>query len=163
MEPTVQEMADFLVNAAKGKGKGKESKGGIKGLELLRFKISDRHDPGLWIRAAFTSFYDHLDAHLTAADKAELHFGAMFVEHLLCKISRYQSIFLKDPLAGTVTLVSLGEIAQQKQGSGWVSGANALDCTKFPIPLNVNRDELKASIVRVEVCNLYAFYETLIY
>jgi hypothetical protein len=79
-------------------------------------------------------------------DKAELHFGAMFVEHLLCKISRYQSIFLKDPLAGTVTLVSLGEIAQQKQGSGWVSGANTLDCTKFPIPLNANRDELKASL-----------------
>jgi hypothetical protein len=148
--PTKYEMPEFLSKASKSGGKGKEEKGGIRGLEILGFGISNRKNRKKWIYAGFISFYDHLDAHLSEADKVELHFGAIFVEHLLCKISRFDSIFRNDPNT-SLTLESLGQIAQDNQGESWVQGANARNWMRFPIPLTPDRDELIASIAAVTV------------
>jgi hypothetical protein len=51
----------------------------MKGLELFGFRLSDRKNRGPWIKAAFIAFYDHLDSHLTDADKAELHLEQCFL------------------------------------------------------------------------------------
>jgi hypothetical protein len=149
--PTKFEMAEFLANASKSK-RGEE-KGGIRGLELLGFNLSTRKDRRRWIYAAFISFYDHLDTYLSDTDKVELHFGAMFVEHLLCKIARYDSIFRNDKNTKTVTLESLANDANKDHGGSWVRGANMSNHHKFPIPLRPNHEELRGSIEIVLVSN----------
>jgi hypothetical protein len=127
----------------------------MKGLELFGFRLSDRKNRGPWIKAAFIAFYDHLDSHLTDADKAELHFGAMFSEHLLCKTGRFESIFHNNKNTKCVILDSLGRAAENEQGQSWVKGANTTNHMEFPIPLSVNCDELKASIETVMVRCMY--------
>lgn len=137
-EPTSSEMADFLCSM---KSKSGDEKGGYKGLELLGFTLSGRASPGPWIRAAFLAFYDHLDTHLSSEDKDELHFGAMFVEHLLCKIARYSGTFKQ--LARNISLSTLGKEAI------WQEGAHDTHIDmKFPIPLGAEVTELKASIMK---------------
>ncbi|KDQ50666.1 hypothetical protein JAAARDRAFT_141611, partial [Jaapia argillacea MUCL 33604] len=41
------------------------------------------------ITTAFRVVYDHLNTYLTKDDQQELGFDVIFVEHTLCKVSRY--------------------------------------------------------------------------
>lgn len=148
LEPTASEMADFLIQLAAQKAR---DLGGIKGLEVLGFSLSNRQHPEIWIRAAFLAFYDHLDLHLSDTDKKELHFGAMFVEHLLCKISRFHGILARDKLMKEKTLVSMGAVEEQAQGDTWFKGCNTKDYELFPIPLAPDADELNKSLSKVMV------------
>jgi len=69
----------------------------ICGLQQLGFNLSweakgKKNEIWLpWIKSAFQCIYDHLDMHLTDLDKKELRFGVIFVEHLLCKVGRWES------------------------------------------------------------------------
>lgn len=107
LEPTEYEMADALVNLKAGAG---EDKGACKGLGLLGFNIK-RNKSAQWVRAAFLAFYRHLDTQLSSLHKTFLHFGAIFVEHLLCKISRFDGIFHRDETSKGVDLTSIGQRA----------------------------------------------------
>lgn len=147
-EPTAEEMGDFLAQVGGGQppkkrktqskassqGTASTDKGGFKGLLLLGYRLTQRQNVGPWIKAAFLSFYHHLDKHLSVADKAELHFGAMFAEHLLCKVSRFQSLFVNDAGAREVTLETLGQAALN---TGWDDS---------PLPLQGDRDDVKRAI-----------------
>lgn len=161
MEPTPEEMADFLAQVGgggppkkrktstrrkkSGDEEGGDDKGGFKGLLLLGYQLKQRQTVGPWIKAAFLSFYHHLDKHLSDADKEELHFGAMFVEHLLCKISRFQSMFVNDAGARNVSLETIGRDALRK----------GFDNT--PIPLEGDRDDVKRAIDSILVSFSFIF------
>ncbi|KAI0042409.1 hypothetical protein FA95DRAFT_1477574, partial [Auriscalpium vulgare] len=62
--------------------------GAFAGLHALGFNVVEK-DGHAWVQAAFKCVYDHLNNHLTQEQKAELHFGVIFVEHILCKIVRW--------------------------------------------------------------------------
>jgi hypothetical protein len=64
--------------------------GAFDGLQLLGFQIKNR--PWKWIAAALEVLDEHLQKKLTNEDRDDLHFGTVFIEHLLCKVSRYESI-----------------------------------------------------------------------
>jgi len=126
--------------------------GAFAGLQQLGFNLSweakgKKNEIWLpWIKSAFQCIYDHLDMHLTDLDKKELRFGVIFVEHLLCKVGRWESRFRKN---STMSLASIGQDAQQSSLT-WVPGANVMDNTgqAFPIPLTSSLDEVAASIQR---------------
>ena len=126
--------------------------GAFAGLQQLGFNLSweakgKKNEIWLpWIKSAFQCIYDHLDMHLTDLDKKELRFGVIFVEHLLCKVGRWESRFRKN---STMSLASIGQDAQQSLLT-WVPGANVMDNTgqAFPIPLTSSLDEVVASIQR---------------
>jgi hypothetical protein len=143
LPPTKFEMGRFLSESSTS---SVGDKGTIKGLELCGFGLSNRKNRSQWISSAFVALYDHLDAHLSDADKTELDFGAMFSEHMLCKTGRFESIFHNDKNTKSVTLGSLGRAAEKEIGESWVEGANIRDGMKFPIPLSADSDELDVSI-----------------
>ncbi|TDL14459.1 hypothetical protein BD410DRAFT_700524, partial [Rickenella mellea] len=58
------------------------------GLRLLGFIPST---DGRRTRAAFCFVYSQLNDSLSPQDKKDLHFDAIFVEHLLCKVKRWNS------------------------------------------------------------------------
>ncbi|OBZ78486.1 hypothetical protein A0H81_01596 [Grifola frondosa] len=102
-------------------------------------------DRAIWIRAAFTVIYNHLDDNLNIADKETLNFGVIFVEHLLCKVTRYeyQCRSLKE------NFLTMSKKAQEAQKE-WMEGANVNDLTGklFPIPLTTAAEKIKISIQR---------------
>lgn len=49
---------------------------------------------------AFKCVHDHLNLHLSERDKEILDFGPIFVEHLLCKISRWDNRLKIENYAG---------------------------------------------------------------
>ncbi|KAI0046232.1 hypothetical protein FA95DRAFT_1476325, partial [Auriscalpium vulgare] len=59
--------------------------GAFAGLHALGFNVVEKEGPA-WVQAAFKCVYGHLDKHLTTQQKQELHFGVIFVEHILCKV-----------------------------------------------------------------------------
>ncbi|KAE9406573.1 hypothetical protein BT96DRAFT_774745, partial [Gymnopus androsaceus JB14] len=62
--------------------------GAFEGLQRLGLQVNAR-SAETHVRAAFRCVYDALDHLLTPRDKALLCFNAIFVEHLLCKVSRW--------------------------------------------------------------------------
>ena len=135
--PTPDEMSSFISKHGE--------KGAFRGLNALGFNV-DKPNRSEWVRAAFSIVHDHLDEHLSAEDKETLRFGAMFVEHVLCKITRYQ--YKCRALQRTFT--SMGIDAQTKQ-TGWTRGANKDDTTGlvFPIPLTITTAKMQCLIDRL--------------
>ncbi|KAF9032190.1 hypothetical protein BJ165DRAFT_1535148 [Panaeolus papilionaceus] len=78
-EPTCQEIVNWV-------GRNKHL-GAWKGLKTLGFSIGDRS--GLAVYPAFFCVWKFLDIQLSEKDKVDLGFSPMFVEHILCKITRY--------------------------------------------------------------------------
>ena len=116
-EPTLEEMKVWVCAHPK--------KGACSGLEFLGFKLKG---PGgkrekVDIGVAFDSVYRFLDQHLSAEDKSHLHFGAMFVEHALCKVSRWEAR-------------SSGALSGHGVEAGdWIPGENTHNKMAFPIPV----------------------------
>ena len=111
LEPTQEDMTRFIW--------WHKDLGAFRGLELLGFKkFADEQS----LAAAFSYVYKFLNTHLTNEDKDILHFGVMFVEHLLCKVSWWNK-----QVAG-----GLGEYALEV--GDWERGANILDGMEFPVP-----------------------------
>ncbi|KAJ6598797.1 hypothetical protein B0H10DRAFT_1647885, partial [Mycena sp. CBHHK59/15] len=67
---------------------GNRTYGAFAGLRVLGFRLHNASASA--VRAAFFCFYSWLDYHLTEEDKQVLHFDAIFVEQLLCKIGRWK-------------------------------------------------------------------------
>ncbi|KAJ6610118.1 hypothetical protein B0H10DRAFT_1747451, partial [Mycena sp. CBHHK59/15] len=107
-----------------------KSYGAFAGLRVLGFKLPEKASPAA-VRAAFFCFYYWLDNHLSLDDKQVLHFNTIFVEQLLCKISRWKHRMMD---MAKIDLVS--QARQLFDDQQWEQGANLTDHTKFPIPLS---------------------------
>jgi len=122
--------------------------GAYAGLKQLGFKLhaekKAKQHSVIWVKAAFQCVYDHLDIHLCQDDKDELKFGVIFLEHLLCKLVRWQGRFEK---RARTDFVRMGYDAQVKD-KGWIKGLNVSDETGllFPIPLMASDSQLHTSI-----------------
>lgn len=124
--PTSQEIADWVWR--------NPSKGAFKGLELLGFYLPNTNA----VRYAFKSIENHLRAHLSEADQCLLGLGPMFIEHLLCKVSRYKSRLEKEGQteAGKRLFLTLArEALEAAQNTLWVREHPRTDQRAFPFPL----------------------------
>lgn len=110
--------------------------GASKGLQYLGFAVETFKD----FRAAFLIVYSHLDEHLSAEDKEILHFGVIFVEHLLCKVSRWKT-----------RLPSYDYFNTKVGGGEWSRSANQGNHLAFPVPETVKTSCLKKAIAEANV------------
>lgn len=131
--PEPQEVADWISS--------NKSLGAYNGLVKLGFVLTGYSS----IVAAYMIVFHHLDVYLTDADKQALGFGALFVEHLLCKVGRWEyRLRLQkidfSPMAARAV--------QAQTTTGWVAGLNASapNYLAFPIPLTLDRTTLDATI-----------------
>ncbi|KAF9069565.1 hypothetical protein BDP27DRAFT_1148948, partial [Rhodocollybia butyracea] len=62
--------------------------GAFKGLQRLGLRV-DAQSPEMHVQAAFRCVYDALDHMLPTSYQAKICFNAIFVEHLLCKVSHW--------------------------------------------------------------------------
>ncbi|KAK7037431.1 hypothetical protein VNI00_011182 [Paramarasmius palmivorus] len=112
-------------------------KGAFEGLQRLGLDIS-RHSTETEVRQAFRCVYDFLDHKLVKRDKDILDFNAIFVEHLLCKVTRWEKAF---PSKVVNMLRHMAE--QTRKGEcGLVLVATAEDhptAKHFPFELEVER------------------------
>jgi hypothetical protein len=139
LPPTVEEMAKCI-------NTDHHPKCTICGLKQLGFNIDAK--PNEWVIAAFQCVYDHLKHDLSFADKHELGFlfgfGAMFIEHLLCKISCFEGLF---PTTGMISLTSLAR-EELLSPTPFICGTNLNNNTglRFPISLTCATDSLDVSV-----------------
>ena len=121
--------------------------GAYRGLSELGFSLA--HEG--FMRVAVKIVHDHMDQYLTDADKQLLGFGYIFVEQVLCKIVRWD-YRLRQGNAGSLLTIADSALAM---ASDWVAGENVVDGTKFPFPLVVDDDMIRAAI-QVSVVNILA-------
>ena len=114
--------------------------GAVAGLEAMGFDTSSDST----IMAAFMCTYHFLEKHLTAADKQLFNFGAIFVEHVLCKVGRWIG-----RLGNLLDLKAMGREAEL--GSEWKDGANVEDPHCFPIPLKSPLQHLEEILITLPV------------
>lgn len=124
--PSIEDMAD-VVSAQPKKGAG-------EGLRLLGFNVPDEvkaiDKANTAYRKALLALYDILDYGLSQDHKQVLGFGAMFVEHSLCKLVRWGRALENGR--------TLQEVAQAAiDFDGVLSPAE-----RYPIPLTVDREQL---------------------
>ena len=113
--------------------------GATRGLEKLGFQVKTFRG----LHAAFLAVHNHLAEYLSASDKHILHFGVIFVEHLLCKVARW----------------GLGPHHQvnSKIGSGtetWTQGENTSNYYAFPIPEVMNMECIKDAVEFANVSDI---------
>ncbi|KAF9028348.1 hypothetical protein BDZ89DRAFT_986805 [Hymenopellis radicata] len=108
----------------------KNGKGALNGLVNLGFDVRNAGERDV-IRA-FKCVYDYLDHYLSAGDKETLGFGAIFVEHLLCKVIRWSNLLTHANLREQVDKM-LADIAA---GHDWRG-------EHYPLPLHVDRLQLQ--------------------
>ncbi|KAJ7582350.1 hypothetical protein C8J56DRAFT_793166 [Mycena floridula] len=127
--PSSDEMADVVLE--------NKDKGAFEGLQRLGFAVSS-HSSQPMVRSAFRCVYDFLDHNLSAEDRHILGFSAIFVEHLLCKVSRWEKAF---PSRDTVKLEQIAQLAKE------------MTQEDFPLPTSVDRKTLAdwISIERVRL------------
>ncbi|KAK1222943.1 hypothetical protein PQX77_014220 [Marasmius sp. AFHP31] len=89
-------------------------KGALQGLLILGFNV--RNGKLDAITLAFKCVYDFLDTYLSPHDKEVLGFGAIFVEHLLCKVTRWHNMLMQAKILAEVDRL-LGEAKQA--GENW--------------------------------------------
>lgn len=113
--PTPEEMAHW-VSLHRGLG-------AFNGLRLTGFCLGEGTRQ---TRAAFMCVYNYLDEHLSPGDKATLGFGAIFVEHLLCKVSRWTKRCSE--------MVKSQNLSPLKDLLEYARGKYDEDVSGFPIP-----------------------------
>ena len=150
--PTVGEIADWIFRNPK--------KGAFKGLVALGFDIVGR--PAHWTKAAFQVVLDHLNATLSLDNRTLLVFGTIFLEHVLCKVSRFTYLLCKtrrkckqqsidegeETVDEGLSLKRIGAQAAREIGSSWSSSGNLDNETGkiLPIPVKCDVDRLQASV-----------------
>ncbi|KAF8230516.1 hypothetical protein L208DRAFT_1281598, partial [Tricholoma matsutake] len=112
--------------------------GAFRGLESLGFVMKNCTS----VHAAFICIHQHLDRHLTQADKELLGFSPIFMEHLLCKVVRWIR-HVKDDTHKS--LEAMGTSIEQESWV-WEAGLNISDHTAFPFPLQAAPEELNEAI-----------------
>ncbi|KZV59253.1 hypothetical protein PENSPDRAFT_595826 [Peniophora sp. CONT] len=91
--PTIESLADWVVN--------NDGLGCFHGLTSLGFRLpvaadfKDSEHRKIWVQGALQLVYNYLDTVLTDDEKEQCDFGVIFLEHLLCKVSRWRSMFAK--------------------------------------------------------------------
>jgi hypothetical protein len=113
-----------------------KSLGAYNGLVKLGFSLTGYAS----IDIAYTAVYKHLEANLSDDDKERLGFGTLFVEHLLCKVGRWEY---------RLRLQKLDFMLMAREaaiGVSWIKGANATDNLAFPIPLSIDRKDIQGVI-----------------
>ncbi|KAF8812605.1 hypothetical protein BYT27DRAFT_7022110, partial [Phlegmacium glaucopus] len=118
--PTVTEMADWISQNWK--------LGAYRGLANLGFHLTPTNL--MSVRCAFKCVYSHFDENLTKEDKDILFFGPIFVEHILCKIPRWQSRLAVENAEGHLEKLAL----EAERSDNWISGMNITDHKAFPVP-----------------------------
>ncbi|KAJ6609394.1 hypothetical protein B0H10DRAFT_1813839 [Mycena sp. CBHHK59/15] len=136
VEPTAAQMGAWIAD--------NPTLGAFKGLVLLGFNIS-ASDP-VATQVAFQVFYDHCERFLSPADKALLGFGAIFVEHLLCKVQRWQERY-SEGMPTTLEVFANVQVSPIP----WMQGANSSDRTCFPFPLGIETQQLEKVIQDIMV------------
>ena len=128
--PTCSDLADFIHSNRR--------LGAFHGLESLGFVMKNRAS----VHAAFMCVHQHLDRHLTQADKELLGFGPIFTEHLLCKVVRWTRHVKNDTHK---SLEAMGTSIEEESWI-WEAGLNISDHTAFPFPLQATPEELNKVI-----------------
>ncbi|KAJ7173157.1 hypothetical protein C8R46DRAFT_1344751 [Mycena filopes] len=128
--PEAMEVGDWVAH--------NKSLGAYNGLVHLGFSMTGYTS----IVSAYMVVYSHLDTYLCADDKQRLGFGALFVEHVLCKVGRWE---------GRLRLqkhdfMLMAKQARIEQDGIWVKGANCTDLRAFPIPLQADRTAIQGTI-----------------
>ncbi|RXW12133.1 hypothetical protein EST38_g13721, partial [Candolleomyces aberdarensis] len=99
--------------------------GAFRGLEAIGFNIVNTNAA----RFSFNLVYSHLDQAMSNEDKDLIGFSTIFVEHLLCKVVRWDRRLKQD--GSNLTLESLAEDIMKKHGAGIV------EPDPFPCPLTL--------------------------
>ncbi|KAF7974474.1 hypothetical protein HWV62_12124 [Athelia sp. TMB] len=95
------------------------------------------------VRAAMTLIYRHLEVNMTEADKTDLGFGAIFVEHVLCKCTRW------DSRLKSLKSRSMRQFAASIVPEAFMPGANKTDSKKFPFPLRMEEAAIVTELRQV--------------
>jgi hypothetical protein len=118
--------------------------GAYHGLANLGFVLSDCGS----VRCAFMCVYEHLNQYMTLENKELLGFSPIFVEHILCKIERWNSR-LKKEVSPEMQLDILAEPILQS-GYVWNSSETG-NKDSFPFPLEATPQELDKIIKETAV------------
>ncbi|KAF8057995.1 hypothetical protein FPV67DRAFT_1428995 [Lyophyllum atratum] len=114
--PTLSELADWIWQNS--------HLGAFAGLVALGYKLPNRKA----VYVALTIVFNHLDKHLTQLDKNILGFGTIFLEHLLCKVSRWTKRIAE----------IVGWAKTEAARAEFVPHANEFNCKALPIPLHLD-------------------------
>lgn len=128
--PTIEELGHWIYKHP--------DKGAFKGLVLLGFEIQNR--PMAWTQAALQCLHDHLQATLSPNDVKTLHFGTIFVEHVLCKVSRFNVLIIR----GSKSKWTLRNVATDSAARAASPGAT----DTFPAPVAPPRTTLDHSVAQ---------------
>ncbi|KAJ6563441.1 hypothetical protein DFH09DRAFT_1279006 [Mycena vulgaris] len=128
--PDAYEVANWIAS--------NKSLGAYNGLVRLGFSLTGYAS----IIAAYMVVYKHLDTNLSADDKQCLGFGTLFVEHLLCKVGRWEYRLRLQKH----DFLLMARHAMVAQGVNWMKGANLTDHMAFPIPLTPDRKDIQNTI-----------------
>jgi hypothetical protein len=97
--------------------------GAFRGLLRLGFKLSTRET----IYVAFMIVYNHLEYFLADDDRTILHFGAMLVEHVLCKVVRWEDRIGEDRMKNICE-------GAWEANRVWAADANIKNPSRYPFP-----------------------------
>jgi hypothetical protein len=118
--PTYSDMATLIYSGKRGS---------LEGLQRVGFNACSVNA----VERSLTILYRVLDHHLSQDHKAAIGFGLVFLEHLLCKISRWEKLFKSHP-----SLDSTGMNLREQ----WLAGKLDLDEQRLPVPVHVACPEL---------------------
>ncbi|KAJ7070198.1 hypothetical protein C8F01DRAFT_1115616 [Mycena amicta] len=129
--PTLDDMATMIWEIKRG---------GLQGLRWLGFNIHGKNE-----RAQITEALKILDGfltqHLSEADKVTLHYGFIFIEHLLCKVARWHRVLFCHGLVGIVEQI----LTDIRDGH---------ETAVLPIPLSETREILSGFLADKELVTL---------
>ncbi|KAF7374675.1 hypothetical protein MSAN_00352500 [Mycena sanguinolenta] len=135
VEPSARELGEWI---------SKNSKlGAYRGLCLLGFKLHELDS--IATQVAFQIVYNHIDRWMSARDKERVGFGAIFVEHLLCKVKRWRERYSAMP----DDLFTWAKAAVR--GVEWGPGDDRGDGAKLPFPCDVSAEFIEAAIQQIMV------------
>ena len=142
--PTENDIADWIFE--------NPTLGANRGLIQLGFVLTDCTS----VRCAFGCVYGHLERYLTDDDKQLLGFSTIFVEHVLCKVVRWNNRLSCEMEPSS----SLDKIAKQLSCVyDWESGQNQTDASAFPFPFEASLEDIDQIIKQICVSSI--FFKTL--
>lgn len=142
--PTADEVSSWIAS--------NKSLGAYNGLIQLGFSLIGYAS----IVSAYMVVHNHLETHLSDDDKKRLGFGSLFVEHVLCKVGRWEYRLQLQKH----NFLDMARKARDEQGSAWIKGANKLEDNylAFPIPLTANRANIQATIDACMLSGLISYH-----
>jgi hypothetical protein len=129
--------------------------GAYRGLQELGFDVTSLHRTHISFKCVFKHFDDNLSQHDRSSMGFDIGCGVIFVEHILCKVVRWDKRLVFNCGQGA-SLVELGDVAAEAKVT-WTKGANYDDASLFPIPLKMSQDHLTEVLIDGEISLLYIF------